>query len=358
MLCSRSPLRAPVLCQRDLPLRTWSAGPEAVMSDANTQLASKKRSMRRIAATLAVLASTLAVVRSAIAQEDNAYRVLFLGNSLFLHGGGIHRPFEGFCEAADIECQAVTQHDVVGQRVAGTPVERNGVEYLGFGRVPTRLPDMARSAWIHSMIRSGRFDFVVLDQRRPGYLLPDWVGARDGPQDPYEAILDALVEIRGTIVESGARMVIMAKHAPSNALNWTAPMTRVVERLAADLERIEINGERHPVLVVPTGSLWLDAVNRFGAEAWYEDPRHGNGVAQYASACMVFTYLTGVDPRQSTFTDRFLTDVQRYPESLPDGKVSTEVATWIRDQVWLYYSAAGRVARLRGSREHGGTETP
>lgn len=76
-------------------------------------LVGRYRIERGLAVTFPSLTLTLASERAAIAQDQVAYRVLFLGNSLFFDGSDIHRPFEGFA-AAGMECQAVTQHDGVG----------------------------------------------------------------------------------------------------------------------------------------------------------------------------------------------------------------------------------------------------
>jgi len=291
----------------------------------------KEVAVRGVTVTFTALTLVLAPGGAAIAQAPVAYRVLFLGNSVFGASGGILQPFEGFCAAVGLDCEAVSQN-------GASPTVDHGIEFLGLGRVPLRLPDMARTAWIHSLIESGGFDYVILDERRPGYLLPDWVGAfGGGPQDPYEVTLAALTEIHRTIVESGAQMVLLAKSPPRNFLNWAQPMTQIVKRLGADLERVEIKGERHPVLVVPAGSLWLDALNQFGGvEAWYSDRFHGNQLAQYASACMIFTYLTGRDPRQNPFRD--LGRLWESPENSPTEQVAEEAAVWIKNQVWLYYT--------------------
>jgi len=108
-------------------------------------------------------------------------------------------------------------------------------------------------------------------------------------------------------------------------------------RLGADLGRVEINGERHPVPVVPLISLVLDAVTEFSVEEWFmDDLVHPNQLAQYASACMVFTYMTGLDPRQSPFRD--LGRLWESPEDSPTEQVSDEAAAWIKNQVWLYYT--------------------
>ena len=103
--------------------------------------------------------------------------------------------------------------------------------------------------------------------------------------------------------------------------------------------------------------MWLDALNQFGGvEAWYSDPHHGNRLAQYASACMIFTYLTGRDPRQNPFRD--LARLWESPEDSPTKQVSEEAAVWIKQQVWLYYTT-GRAGASRSPRTpHPGVSSP
>jgi len=64
------------------------------------------------------------------------------------------------------------------------------------------------------------------------------------------------------------------RHSP----NFAYPITQIAQRLGTDLERVEIDGERHRVLVVPHGALWLAAASHFGADQWYQDQDivHGN----------------------------------------------------------------------------------
>ena len=290
--------------------------------------------MRRIAVTLTTLTLLLAPSRPpAVAQSADGYRVLFLANSTFGASGGIHQPFEGFCASAGLECEAVRTH-------GESPTVIHGIEYLGLGRIPLSLPDLARTDWVHQAIRTGGFDYVVMDQRRSDYLLPDWV---DGPglvlgdpQDSYEETLAGLTELHRTVVASGAETVLLAKNPVRYSPDFTYPLTQIVQRLGTDLERVEIDGERHRVPVVPHGALWLAAASHFGAEQWFLDDVHGNQLAQYASACLVFTYVTGLDPRQNPFRDLGLP--WESPENSRPEQVSEEAAAWIKNQVWLYYT--------------------
>ena len=99
---------------------------------------------------------------------------------------------------------------------------------------------------------------------------------------------------------------------------------------------MEINGERHDVILVPASLLWLDALRRYGTDGWHADPAHGNPLARYTSGCMLYTYLTGKDPRQNPF--RELPRTWTTSPGEPSVYLTEEDAKWITDQVWLYYS--------------------
>jgi len=114
------------------------------------------------------------------------------------------------------------------------------------------------------------------------------------------------------------------------------PLAQIYQRLRSDLEEIKIEGKQHEVIFVPAGFLWLDAVRRYGVDNWFADPFHGNALARYSSACMLFTYLTGNDPRENNFRE-----LSRDWVSAPDEPAKfaeEEDAKWIKDQVWLYYT--------------------
>lgn len=265
-----------------------------------------------------------------LGQDVRSHRVLFLGNSVFYYGGGLYQSFEGFCKADGLDYQAVSQ--------LLQPDNPHGIEFLGFGRIPLNLPEVAANDQIHSLIRSGRFDYVILEARRPGYLMPAWIERPDerlGQYIPYEQNVAALGKIHRTIVESGAQTVLYLHPGLHTLRDWKHPVAQIYERLRADLENMEINGKRHNVTLVPASLLWLDALNRYKLEDWYADLAHGTSLARYASSCMLFTYLTGKDPRKNDF--RELSRSWQISSQKPSGYVSEEDAKWIKDQVWLYY---------------------
>ncbi len=267
-------------------------------------------------------------------RNAKSYRVLFLGNSVFNAYGGLCQTFEGFCKTEGLDYQAVSQ--------LNTRTNPHGVEFLDLGRIPLNLPEVAAKDEIHALIRSGRFDYVVLEARRAGYLLPAWVGLPNqlGQHIPYEQNIAALGKIHRTIVESGAQTVLYMHPGIDMFADIKHPIAQIYLRFHSDLERIEIKGKQHKVILVPASFLWLDALKRYGVKGWYADHAHGNPLARYASACMLYTYLTGKDPRQNKF--RELSRSWATPPEEPSEYVTEEDAKWIKDQVWLYYSTRPR----------------
>jgi hypothetical protein len=280
-----------------------------------------------------VAAALLAITMVPVQSADSApQRVLFLGNSVFNYEGGVCQSFEGFCAESGLRIQAVSQLDEAENS--------HGIEFLGLGRIPYSLPEVAASEPIHTLIRSGQFDFVVLEARRVGYLMPDWgdrpSGLRLGDPLPYERNRGALGRLHQTIVRSGAQTVLYMHPGHHSLVDWKHPVAQVYNRLRSDLERMEIDGVRHSVRLVPASLLWLDARKRFGLEAWYADSNHGTALARFASGCMLFTYITGNDPRKNSF--RELARSWKTSANAPAEYAFANDATWIKDQVWRYYT--------------------
>lgn len=63
------------------------------------------------------------------------------------------------------------------------------------------------------------------------------------------------------------------------------------------------NGDTHEVFLVPTHYLWMAAVHWYEVDNGFVDPAHGNALARYTSACMLNTYITGMDSCQNTFRE-------------------------------------------------------
>lgn len=282
--------------------------------------------------TTILIILTLHVNSICYSQGAESHRVLFLGNSVFYYHGGLYQSFEGFCKTEGLDYQAISQRNA--------PANTHGIEFLDYGRIPLTLPDVAADNNIHSFIRSGNFDYVVIEARRVGYLLPEWIElpaeGNYGHAIPYEKNIAALEKIHRSIVKSGAKTVLYMHPGDYKLRDIKHAVAQIYQKFHADLENMEINEKQHEVTLVPASLLWLDALKKYGVEDWYADHIHGKALARYASSCMLFTYITGKDPRQNNFRE-LPRDWKTSPEQ-PPKYVSDEDATWIKDQVWLYYS--------------------
>lgn len=270
-------------------------------------------------------------------QDSNTYRVLFLGNSVFYSRGGLFPSFGGFCKEAGLDYQVVSQWN--------TPTNPLDVEFLDYGRIPLNLPEVASDSKIHDLIRSGNFDFVILEGRRAGFLLPKHakIPSDRGEPIPYERNIEALSSLHRTIVQSGGQTVLYMHPGLHTTTDIKHPLAQIYERLHSDLEKMEIEGKKHEVILVPAMLLWLDALKHYGVEGWYADAAHGNALARYSSACMLYTFLTGQDPRRNEFNR--LTELTRGWEIIPektDVIAADEDTKWIKEQVWLYYATRPR----------------
>ena len=289
-------------------------------------------SIMRRTSLISVFGLLLVLGPLCLGQSSDPIRVLFLGNSVFNHQGGLYRSFMKFCDAGGLTCQVASQHRA--------PKYAQSVEFLGFGRIPVNLPEVAADEKIHELIISGGFDYVVLDGRRPGYLLPAFVTLPTdrpyGESIPYQKNLEALGNLHRTIAESGAQTVIYMHPGPHQLVDVKHAMAQIYMKLRSDLEKREVGRKGQRVILVPASLLWLDAIKRFGMERWYSDATHGTPLARYASACMLHTYLTGSDSRNnnSLVLPR---DWNKSPEE-PDDFAEPREAEWIKNQVWLYYS--------------------
>ena len=278
------------------------------------------------------LLAAIAFSLQSYGENTPSIRVLFLGNSVFNYQGGIAQSFEGFCQTASLDFEAFSQ--------LSHPENPHGIEFLDYGRIPLNLPEVAASIDLREHIQNGEFNYVILEARRSGFLLPEVANLPEDRGDPisYSENLAALIQLHETIILSGAQTVLYMHpgiHLYPDVKHATA---QIYHRLKTDLENREIQGAKHQVILVPALFLWLDATRRYGIENWFADPGHGNAVARYASGCLVYTFLTGKDPRNNPFLD--LPKPWDSAADSPKRFATLEQAAWIKKQSWLYYTTS------------------
>jgi len=341
----------PALVTRRLDPEHVLASPKCMDPDAGRDRTGPGRGAERSARAMlaAVTAVTLALASAHGAQRPDPLRVLFLGASYFTSGGGSQQPFEGFCATAGLACEAVSQQNA--------PPYPHGVTFLGLDE-PIRNPnDAASSPAVHQLIRDGEFDFVVVWAYLGG--IPDgWLPAgydQRFASPSYEETLADLQSLHATISSSGARTVLYMWHPWLPFMDLAHPVAQLYWRLRADLAASPVDGQLHDVTLIPVGLLWLDAVAqpgsydaadpfgirppRFSPGEWYADPGHPGPLGQYANGCILFTYLTGQDPRTNPFAELPRDYFQDSPDD-PVRHVAAEDAQWIKRRAWYYYATS------------------
>lgn len=257
-------------------------------------------------------ATVLAALWSAVpvlAQTEPGPRVLFLGNSSYTVNGGSLVPFEGYCTAAGISCEAVHNYDVFG------------------GRVSPFWPGLAEDQRFTDLLARVSFDYIVLWTRH--YAVDDslWTSTLEG--------LKAVVQ---SIAASGATTVLAMSYTPVDQLDKLDHVEERFAQLQQEVKELRVNGSSPPVTYVPFGRLWGDGVARFGPDAWYADPLHGTRLAQYATGCLWYTFLLGRDPRGVPFTR--LPDHPRLEDSERGQAATPEAVAWIQARAWELYQAS------------------
>lgn len=304
-------------------------------NDLNFNTKRYKSKARKIAgkSLFIVILLCFSLAYSVYANNDKGIRVLFLGNSVFYFQGGLYQSFEGFFREAGIECEAISQ------RIE--PQNHHGITFLNYGRIPNSLPEVAADPKIHELIHSGKYDYVILEARREGHLLPSWVPRppdstyEAGAAIPYNENLQALQSLHQSIRASGAVMVLYMHPGSQHLSAWKNAITLLYQKIFQDLRARLPYDEQESIMLVPASLLWMDGEQKYGTEHWYADHIHGNAMARYASACMLYTWISGKNPQENPF--RQLPRTWREDASAQTDLLAEEDAHWIKERVWLYY---------------------
>jgi len=148
------------------------------------------------------LLAAIALSQQSCSENTPEIRALFLGNSVFNYQGGIIQSFEGFCQTASLDFDTVSQ--------MSHPENSHGIEFLDYGRMPLNLPEVAASKALREHIQNGDFEYVILEARRSGFLLPEVANLPKDRGDPisYRENLAALTRLQETIALSRALTVL------------------------------------------------------------------------------------------------------------------------------------------------------
>lgn len=247
-------------------------------------------------------------------RQSEPRKLLLLTNSTFHSSGGSMDPFDGYSAAAGLNYDASGSY----RYLESTPKGR---------RISPFIKGQIEDQRILGLLKKERFDYVLLVTRYSAFATEE--SSRDE--------LEAFEKMHEHIVRSGARTVVSVSYITRDSTGNSDLQERNLywhRAVETALNGMVIGGKKHPIILAPTGVLWAAGVERFGVEAWFADAVHGTPLAQHASGCLFFTFITGADPRQSTYTTLHTNNRSTTRKLTPDQ------ATWIREQVWSLYKEA------------------
>ncbi len=147
-------------------------------------------------------------------------------------------PFNGYCAGAGVAYEASGSYRYLRAARGGK-------------RISPFLAGQIKDPRILELIGKGDFDYVVLVTRFSA--LATAPGAR--------AEFSAFRKMHEHIVRSGARTVVSVSYVTRGSVHdrgRKANNRARHEELKTELNGMEIAGKKHPVILVPTGSLWSE----------------------------------------------------------------------------------------------------
>jgi len=243
-------------------------------------------------------------------------KVLLLTNSTFHIHGGSMTPFNGYCSDTGTEFKAIGSYQYLKSTTKGQ-------------RISPFLKGQVTDPRIQHLLKKEEFSYVVLVTRFTAFL-------NDKGADLE---IEAFKKMHEQIVRTGARTVVSVSYVTRDETNDSKVQSRNLamhKKLKDALDNTEIDGKKSPIILVPTGTLWSEGCDEFGVDSWFADEVHGTPLAQHASGCLFFTFITGKDPRKSAFIE--LQSNRSFPEKI----LTPEQAEWLKNRVWGLYKEQDR----------------
>lgn len=204
------------------------------------------------------------------------WRVFFLGRSAFGASGGIPSPFQRICSLAGTPC--------VGHR------HWDFVEHVRSNGLAPRVQGLADDPRVEEILGDQSFDIVV-------FSVFDFNTEFYSTDPAYvERTLAAAETVYTWIVESGARPFIYVPYATLDNPGDGQRIERGVGRVVARLDSLATVRGSPRVVAIPAGRFFGAMHSAFGAERWYADSQHPSEFGQYATARLLFSYITARDP--------------------------------------------------------------
>lgn len=265
----------------------------------------------------------IALFNSILYSQDTntlSQKVLFLTNSTFHASGGAMKPFNGYSSSAGSDFEALGSYGFF----KSTPEGQRISPFIKGQIVDDRILEL---------IKNGDFAYVVLVTRYQAFLT----------DDESKKEIEAFKVMHEYIVRSGAQTVVSISYIIRDYSNDSEIQARNLAKhkeLKNVLDNTVIEGEKFPIILVPTALLWTEGISQFGIDSWFADRVHGSALAQHASGCLFFTFITGLDPRTSDYNELHIGNISKTNKKayFSDKELTQEQAKWLRNRVWSLYN--------------------
>jgi hypothetical protein len=266
---------------------------------------------------------SLVIFNSKLYSQDTdslTQRVLFLTNSTFHASGGAMAPFNGYCESTESNFKAFGSYGFFRSTPEGQ-------------RISPFINGQISDDRIIDLINNEQFAYVMLVTRYEAILT----------EEDSKKELEAFQVMHEHIARSGARTVISISYIIREDANDLEIQKNVISKhkiIKNVLDNTVIDGKKFPIILVPTGLLWTQGINEFGIDSWFADAKHGSALAQHASGCLFFTFITGQDPRASDYNELYTGYISEINKKafFSDKELTKEQAKWLRNQVWSLHN--------------------
>jgi hypothetical protein len=227
-------------------------------------------------------------------KSENVVKILCAGKSAFKNRyGNMMSHLKAFADADDLHYEA-----------------DNSIAYDIRNR--WNLATLASEPALQNALVKGDYDYIIIHHRNNFWNSDNNEPAYKGSEALHELIIKSggQTVLWMTYEWGPASTDIIAEHR----LYWETAKRRMDEHL--------IDGKIYPALMTPTMILVAEMKDKWGDEEVLPDSVHLNHRSLFAISALIYTYISGNDPRISSYT--------------PEG-ISSEDIEWIKNKAWEYY---------------------
>jgi hypothetical protein len=227
-------------------------------------------------------------------QSANVVKILCAGKSAFRNRhGNIMAHLKAFAAADNLHYEA-----------------DNSIAYEIWAR--WNLATLTSEPALQNALASGDYDYVIIHHRNSFW-----------NSDNNESVYKGSEALHELITKSGGQTVLWMTY------EWGSPTADIIvehrlywETVKRRMDEHLIDGKIYPSLMTPTMIFVEEMKAKWGDKEVIPDGVHLNNRSLFAIGALMYTYISGNDPRNNSYT--------------PDD-ISREDIEWIKKKAWAYF---------------------